>query len=106
MIDKNERIFRILSHVDCALSIEDIYRRRHTRLEPRSEDHNLHCEVIRRPPQIYLGLEEIQSILTIEAEKGYIKTSIKPDSQGKPHFVAELTSHGKQSLQDKGCNPA
>jgi hypothetical protein len=106
MIDKSLRVLRILSHVDCALSINDIHRRKNTRLEPRSEDHNLHYEVIRRPPQIDLGLEEIRDILLREEEKGYIKTSIILNSRCKPHFIAELTPYGRQILRDQGYNPA
>lgn len=96
-INPRMRILIILSHVDCPLSLEEIYRRKNVRLEPRNGD---------RKPQTYLDREDIEKILPEEMKNGYIETSKRPTRRPEDLNVYKLTDYGRRYLKDQGyCLP-
>ena len=92
--DSSMRILIILSHVDCPLSLEEIYRRKNLRLEPRNGD---------RKPQTYLDRETLEKeILPKEMKNKHIETSKRPTRRPEDLKVYKLTDDGRQYLKDQG----
>lgn len=88
------RILIILSHVDCPLSIWEIFRRKNTPLGLRNKDG--------KPPKIYLTQEEIKEILSKEEKNGYIEKSQRPIRRGDLDVYKLTDDLGRQYLRDRG----